>query len=270
MRNIAEWKQTKIQHRKGVFSVKSSGVAPGSLYITMEAFRALNLHKLYLHGHLIDLGCGNVPYYEWYKDQVDKITCIDWPGSLHNTKHIEAFADLNQYLPIKTASVECVLLTSVLEHIGKPERLLKETRRILVQDGYLVLSVPFLYHLHEEPFDYYRFTPHGLKRLAKEAGFEVISLKHYGSAIGVFVDVSSKIIESVINAICRFLQKNISSSIRLAGYKILRMYQQFSFLILKQKWALHILDRLGLSQRIALGYVIVLSPEKPRSITTSM
>jgi hypothetical protein len=81
MKNISEWQPTKIKLDGDKFYVTPDGVAPGSFYITMEAFQALDACKPYLKGHLVDLGCGNVPYFEWYKERVTEITCVDWPGS---------------------------------------------------------------------------------------------------------------------------------------------------------------------------------------------
>ena len=256
---MSDWKPTKIKHREGHFSVNPSGVAPGSLYITLEAFRVLSTHKSYLHGHLVDLGCGDVPYYEWYKDEVNKITCVDWSRGGHGTKHTDIFADLNKPLPLTTESADCVLLTSVLEHIHEPELLLKEIQRILRKGGYLILSVPFLYHLHEEPFDYYRYTPHGLRHLAKKTGLGIISLTHYGGAFGVLVDETSKISQSIIDITCKSSQNPFLSNIKSVGYKILRWFQQFLFFVFKQRGVLRILERLRLTQRMALGYVAVFS-----------
>jgi SAM-dependent methyltransferase len=235
MKNIKEWKPTKIKPQGTAFFVNSTGVAPSSLYITMEQFRILDEHKDYLHGHLVDLGCGDVPYYEWYKERVDKITCIDQPGTLHNKSHVDVFADLNQPLPLQSNSADCILLISVLEHIREPQVLLKEAQRILSDGGYLIISVPFLYHLHEEPFDYYRYTIYALKYIAQNAGLKAISTRHYGSAFGVLADISSKIGQSVIDALCNLLPKCISVVIKLVGYKVLRWYQQLCFVILKQQ-----------------------------------
>ena len=175
LKNQSEWKPTKIKYRRGRFRVNPFKLGPGSYYITLEAFRVLNTFRSYLHGHLVDMGCGNVPYYEWYKDRVEKITCMDWPTSLHKSKHINIFADLNQDLPLAASSVDCILLSSVLEHISNPEMLLKEISRILKKDGYLILSVPFFYHLHEEPNDFFRYTEFGLKKLSREAGIWFIN-----------------------------------------------------------------------------------------------
>jgi SAM-dependent methyltransferase len=257
MKNISEWKPTKIKLENNKFYVNVAGIASGSLYITMEAFHALDSCKSYLRGHLVDLGCGNVPYFEWYKEQVEEITCVDWPGTLHSAKHIDVFADLNQALPLTSESVDCVLLTSVLEHISEPQILLKEIRRILKKDGHLVLSVPFLYHLHEEPFDYYRYTPHGLKYLAKETGLEIIKVEHYGSAFGVLVDISSKIVQSMINTISSLFPKYLSIFWQKLGNKILRWYQKICFVILQQKPLKRIIERLNMSHKLASGYIVI-------------
>ena len=257
MKNVSEWKPTKIKNCNGKFCVNKSGMAPGSLYITLEAFRVINSYKSYLHGHLVDLGCGNVPYYEWYKDQVDKITCIDWEQSLNESKYVDMFADFNQGISLEDDSVDCIFSTSVLEHICEPLILLKEIRRILKQDGYLILSVPFLYHLHEEPFDYYRYTPHGLKYLAKKAGLEVVTLEHYGSGFGVLVDVISKIVQGFILMIGKFMPKLIVRVVNKIGTILLRLFQQGCFWILKQKPILNIIERANLSSKIALGYLAI-------------
>lgn len=262
MKNVAEWKPTKIKNCDGKFCVNESGVAPGSLYITLEAFRIIDLYKSYLHGHLVDLGCGNVPYYEWYKDRVDKITCVDWPQSSHDAKYVDIFANLNQSLPLENSSVDCVFSTSVLEHICEPLVLLQEIRRILKQDGYLVLSVPFLYHLHEEPFDYYRYTPHGLKYLAEKAGLEMVILENYGSGFGVLVDVTSKIIQVFMKVVCKFMPQHIAQFIDEIGTKILHLFQKALFWILKQKKVLQIIEKANLSSRIALGYLAVFRIQK--------
>lgn len=135
MRDRPEWQPTKIKYRSGTFRVNPAGVAPGSLYITMEAFRILDKKKKYLHGHLLDLGCGDVPYYEWYREHVDRITCVDWPSTTHNKRHVDILTNLNESLPLKANCVDCILLVSVLEHICEPKTVLREAQRVLVDGG---------------------------------------------------------------------------------------------------------------------------------------
>ena len=130
LKNQLERKPTKIKHKRGKFRINPFKLGPGSYYVTLEAFRVLNTFRSYLHGHFVDMGCGNVPYYEWYKDRVEKFTCMDWPINLHKSKHMNIFADLNQALPLAASSVDCILLSSVLEHISNPEMLFKEISRV--------------------------------------------------------------------------------------------------------------------------------------------
>ncbi len=175
--------------------------------------------------------------------------------SLHKSKHIDVFADLNKPLPLASSSADCILSTSVLEHISEPELLFSEMSRILKNGGHLILSVPFLYHIHEEPDDFFRYTKFGLEKLSKDAGFEIVFLRHYGSAAGVMVDVFSKIIHAAVSGMRRFVPKIISSPIKLVVVACLRLFQYICFIIFKQRLVLLLLDRLNLSDKIPLGYV---------------
>ena len=52
---------------------------------------------------------------------------------------------------------------------------------MLAPDGLLILAAPFQFRLHEEPHDYFRYSPHGLRQLCGEAGLEVIETLPQGS-----------------------------------------------------------------------------------------
>ena len=265
MKNIQAWQPTKICIKQGKIRVNPHGVAASSYYITLEMLRVLQTCQSYLGGHLVDLGCGNVPFYIWYKNYVQQVTCIDWPGTFHRQSHIDIFADLNQELPMSNESVDCVLLTSVLEHIHNPQLLLREINRILTKDGYLILSVPFFYHLHEEPFDYYRYTSHGLIYLAEQSGFEIVTLKHYGSAFGVLIDVGAKIANIVFRTTFKLFPQPIAVILRKCGDACLIYSQKLVFCFFKREFLLNIIDRLNLSSKMALGYILVARPSSQDS-----
>jgi hypothetical protein len=53
--------------------------------------------------------------------------------------------------------------------------------RVLKDDGLLILVAPFQFRLHEEPHDYFRYSPHGLRHLCNEAGLEVVEVQRQGS-----------------------------------------------------------------------------------------
>lgn len=58
----------------------------------------------------------------------------------------------------------------VLEHTPKPQRVLDEIGRVVRKDGLVIVCVPFSFRLHEEPNDYFRYTPHGLRTMFDTAG----------------------------------------------------------------------------------------------------
>lgn len=66
---------------------------------------------------------------------------------------------------------DSIISLSVMEHLCEPQTFLNESYRILKQEGVMVLQVPWQWHVHEAPHDYFRYTPYGLKYLFKKAGF---------------------------------------------------------------------------------------------------
>lgn len=61
----------------------------------------------------------------------------------------------------------------MLEHLERPGDALNEAHRLLRPGGHLILTAPFFWPLHEEPRDFYRYSPYGLRFLLEEADFEV-------------------------------------------------------------------------------------------------
>jgi hypothetical protein len=62
----------------------------------------------------------------------------------------------------------------VLEHVFNPDRFLEEVARVLVDDGSLLLTVPFVWDEHEQPYDYARYSSFGLQHLLHSHHLEII------------------------------------------------------------------------------------------------
>jgi SAM-dependent methyltransferase len=105
-----------------------------------------------------------IDYEETYKDSV-------W-----SSKEKLDFVFSGDRLPFDDASFDTVVCTQVLEHAAKPWILFAEMTRILRADGVLILTIPFSYRLHSEPYDFYRYTHHGLRALAEQNELEVVKL----------------------------------------------------------------------------------------------
>jgi len=196
MQNAASWQPSKYVHRKGRLrsTLEASELSPASRLIAdlvaAEYERAL---KLYAHGRLLDMGCGKVPLYQAYRDQVTDVDCIDWANSAHGSDHLDKVCDLGGTIPYADASFETIILSDVLEHLPEPAICWREMSRLLSPGGSVILNVPFYYPLHEEPHDFYRYTEFALRRFAEGSGFEVLELKPIGGALEILADVTSKL-----------------------------------------------------------------------------
>jgi SAM-dependent methyltransferase len=53
----------------------------------------------------------------------------------------------------------------VLEHTSNPHKAIDNVYKVLKKGDLFLFSVPFNFHIHDEPNDFFRFTEHGLKLL---------------------------------------------------------------------------------------------------------
>lgn len=136
--------------------------------------------KKHISGICLDIGSGNSPYRRYLN--VDEYISIDKADtqavSYHkNSNAIDADA---RDLLLDDNYADTILLNQVLEHIYEYEKVLDEVKRVLKPEGKFIISVPFVYHIHAEPNDYFRFSEYGIKKLLKEKGFNIIDFKYNG------------------------------------------------------------------------------------------
>ena len=131
---------------------------------------------LYIKGRLVDIGCGDKPYCALLSPHVTEYVGIDLDGTQHDKSKIDRIGNAYQ-LPAQDGSFDSALCTAVLEHLEEPERALRECYRVLKRGGVAIYTVPFIWHLHEEPRDFYRFSKYGLKYLFEKTGFEILEIK---------------------------------------------------------------------------------------------
>jgi SAM-dependent methyltransferase len=144
-----------------------------------------------LTGKLLDLGCGNRPY----QSLLNNITSyVPYDADVHGGE--PAVVGLADRLPFPAGTFDSVLCTQVLEHVERPWQVIAEIARVLGPNGKLLLSAPQAWRLHEEPFDFYRFTRYGLSYLMRNCGLDVISIAPQG---GVWILVGTSINNSLYN-----------------------------------------------------------------------
>jgi SAM-dependent methyltransferase len=130
----------------------------------------------YARGRLLDIGCGTRPWLPAFAPHVDEHIGADHAETLHGLESVDIVSDAYN-VPLEDATVDTILLTEVLEHLERPDSALAECARLLRPGGHLIATTPFSWPLHEEPRDFFRYSPHGLHHLSAAAGLEVVELR---------------------------------------------------------------------------------------------
>ena len=137
-------------------------------------------------GRLLDVGCGDKQFELIFRRHVDEYLGIEQEATFEATAANLRRARPDYFykgdrLPFDEGTFDTVLSIQVLEHTPNPRKLVAEMARVLKTSGTLILAAPFSFRLHEEPHDYFRFTPHGLRELLSEAGLAIEHIEQVGS-----------------------------------------------------------------------------------------
>ena len=128
-----------------------------------------------LHGKVLDVGCGTKPYRELFR--CDEYVGLEIDSEQSRTNKQADFYYDGMTFPFCDASFDGVICNQVLEHVFTPDIFLSEIKRVLKVDGKLLLTVPFVWDEHEQPYDYARYSSFGLKSLLEKNGLEILEHK---------------------------------------------------------------------------------------------
>lgn len=128
-----------------------------------------------LKGSILDIGSGaDTPYKKYMNEN-------------YTTADIDPSTNPDIVCPIEDMSIisynsfDNVVATEVLEHSSNPQKAIDEIYRVLVDGGTCVLTTRFMYELHRNPKDYFRFTEDGFYELFKK--FKTIEIIPQGNRL---------------------------------------------------------------------------------------
>ncbi len=153
-------------------------------FVRNSILKALQKSIPQFGGDFLDVGCGKMPYKSLILQNqkiknyigLDIKTARDYGDGIKPN----IFWTKESKIPLTDASVQSAMATEVLEHCPNPQEIVNEVNRVLTKDGIFFLTVPFLWNLHEVPYDEHRYTPFALQRLLQNAGFQDIEIKAHG------------------------------------------------------------------------------------------
>lgn len=206
------------------------------------------VRKYSFKGSVIDIGCGEKPYKQYFRE-TENYTGIDYSDYSKNPEFSSEKPDYffkrsyskDYLLPFKDHSFNHAVAFQVLEHHPSPETMIKEMVRITANEGFILLSFPFIWPLHEEPNDYYRFTEYLIADLLKKDNCEIVTTKRQGSLLSV---ISLLVNEGLIS----FSQHNLFT--RLLSILLFPLFLTFSYAVV-------FIDRLFPNPKIFLNYIVL-------------
>jgi SAM-dependent methyltransferase len=135
----------------------------------VENFKKFSHH---ISGNILDVGCGSKPYQKLFR--YESYTGLDIDSPYTRQRAVADYFYNGDIFPLEDESFDAVIVSQVLEHVFNPDGFLSEVHRVLNKNGKLLLSVPFVWDEHEQPYDYARYSSYGLKYLLEKHGFVII------------------------------------------------------------------------------------------------
>lgn len=131
---------------------------------------------------VLDAGAGASKYRPFFAhcDYKTQDFCLYDGALVKYLQPIDYVCDITQ-IPLPDHSLDAILCTEVIEHVVDPMVVLKEFHRLLKPGGKLLLTTPFISHLHMEPYHFYSgFTQFWHQHWLPRNGFEIEKLEQVG------------------------------------------------------------------------------------------
>lgn len=153
---------SKIRSRQGLYEFldpQFSNIKPGENVLTVGAGGEVNI---LLRDYAAKTGF--------------KVTSFD----ISEDREPDVVGDLHTY-DFGENKFDTIVLSEVLEHLHSPHLGVENIYRSLKPGGRLILTTPFIFPIHDRPYDFYRYTKYGLEHLLSD--FEDVKIMERNSAL---------------------------------------------------------------------------------------
>ena len=123
---------------------------------------------------VLDAGAGRSPYRRFFKHA--QYESADFAKLSTRYAPLDYVCDMTD-IPVEDGRFDRVLFNQVLEHLPEPGLALQELNRVLKPGGRIFCSAPLFFPEHQVPYDFFRYTQFGLKKLFADAGFEIVRIE---------------------------------------------------------------------------------------------
>ena len=151
-------------------------------FIKKSLITGLRLNAKYIHGTVLDFGCGNRSYEHLFDTESMVGLEVQQSGHNHSGENIDIFYD-GKTIPFKNTTFDSILSIEVFEHVFNLGKILDELNRVLKPGGYILITYPFVWEEHEQPFDFGRYTSFGIRHLLETHDFSVTQMYKGGGFI---------------------------------------------------------------------------------------
>ena len=155
--------------------------------------KLLKENKHYYKGVVLDIGGRERGKFKKPKEKVKKWIFAD----IEEGHKPDIILDVSNMTSIEDESVDAINATELFEHVESPEKGLRECYRILKKNGTMILSAPFLYPIHSDPYDFQRWAEDKWKQVLQEIGFSIEKFEIMGRYFTVLADMKRTCIKSM-------------------------------------------------------------------------
>ena len=165
-------------------------------------------------GIVLDIGGRDRGNFKKPKDKVERWIFAD----IAKEHDPDIILDVSRMDEIENDSIDVILAMELFEHVQEIDKGLDECLRVLKKDGLLIMSVPFMYPIHADPFDFQRWTLEKWKKSLARRGFQVEKVEVTGRFFVVIGDMLRNYI------------KQLPFGLRHLGYLFFPLLDFFVFL----------------------------------------